>query len=150
MQVALAQAYQNNGLADKAIAGYERALKTAPDNIVALNKLAWLYAEMGGADNLRKGTKFAAQAHKIMPEAGQITDTYGWLLLKQGKVKEATAKLRVAVAQAPDDSDIRYHLAVALQRGGSASEARKLLDAILSDGSTFGSRDDAEALRDEL
>ncbi len=150
VRLALAQAYQDNGLEDQAITEYERVLDSDADSIVALNNLAWIYSEKGGAENLRKGVAYAKTATEMMPDLGQVTDTYGWLLLKQGKVDEAMRVLRTAARQAPDDPEIRYHLAVALHRSGSSAEARDLLDAILADGSGFSSRDEARALRESL
>ncbi|MDH3645281.1 MAG: PEP-CTERM system TPR-repeat protein PrsT [Gammaproteobacteria bacterium] len=150
IRVELAQAYEGNGLTEKAVVEYGRVLEQDKDNVVALNNLAWLYAEAGGADNLRQGIDIAKRAHELMPGVGQVTDTYGWLLLKQGEVSEATTWLRQAANQAPDDPDIRYHLAVALQRNGASGEAKDLLDAILTDGGGFSSRDDAKALLEEL
>ncbi|MDH3589814.1 MAG: tetratricopeptide repeat protein, partial [Gammaproteobacteria bacterium] len=150
VRIALAQAHQTGGRTDDAVAEYRRVLEQAPDDVVSLNNLAWLYAEMGGVENLKTGTEIAARAHRQLPDLGQITDTYGWLMLLQGNVDEAISTLRQAARQSPDDPDIRYHLAVALHRRGASSEARDLLDAILADGSGFSSRDEARALREEL
>lgn len=150
VRVALAQSLQNTGRSEQAIAEYGRALEIDPADVVALNNLAWLYAEMGGPENLQQGLAIAKRAHRQMPDLGQVTDTYGWLLLLQGEIDEAARKLREAARQAPEDPDIRYHLAVALQRQGADAEARDLLDAILQDNSGFSSRDAARSLRESL
>lgn len=149
-RVVLAQAYADNGLTEKAISEYNRVLSDDPRNVIALNNLAWLYAEAGGADNLARGIEYSRRALDLKPDHGAVADTYGWLLLQQGKVQEATRVLRGALEQAPDNPDIRYHLAVALHRSGSSQEARDLLDGLLSVERNFGSRDQARQLREQL
>lgn len=148
--VTLAQAYAENGHPDKAIASYEEVLRREPDNLVALNNLAWIYADAGGAANLEKGLAIARRAHESVPTNGAVADTYGWLLLKQGKLDRATSVLRQAARDEPDNPDIRYHLAVALHRAGASQEAKELLDSTLAGSDDFPSRDEARELREKL
>ncbi|NND60322.1 MAG: PEP-CTERM system TPR-repeat protein PrsT [Gammaproteobacteria bacterium] len=149
-RVVLAQAFANNDKTEMAINEYQRVLAKQPDNLIALNNLAWLYAELGGPENLAKGVDIASRARAAAPANGAIVDTYGWLLLQQGKVDEATDMIRDALSLSPDNPEIRYHLAVALHRSGAAREARDLLDSLLSESANFSGRDEARALRDDL
>lgn len=133
-----------------AINTYRRALEQQPDNVIALNNLAWLYYQRGEPGDLQSGIDTAAKAYQQRRDLGAVADTYGWLLLEDGKIEAAVAALRDAIAAAPDDAEIGYHYAVALHRSGAADEARSLLDKILQSDADFASRDDARALRDEL
>lgn len=149
-RIVLAQAYSDAGMNDQSIAEYRNILEEQPDNLVAQNNLAWVYAQLGGTENLQQGVTIAKQAHLAAPDNGAIADTYGWLLLQQGNTVEGMRLIRQALELAPENPDIRYHLAVALHRGGADAEARSILDQLLLDHGSFSSRDAARSLRDSL
>jgi thioredoxin-like negative regulator of GroEL len=54
----------------------------------------------------------------------------GTLLVKKGDVTQGLEKLRLAAERAPNQSDIRLHLAKALIKAGDKQAARKELDAL--------------------
>jgi putative PEP-CTERM system TPR-repeat lipoprotein len=146
VRLVLGQAQQDAGNLDAAIAEYERVLGAWPDNAVALNNLAWLYA--GRHDE--RALAMAERAHAAAPDAGEVTDTLGWLLVQRGDIRRALSLLRDAAERSPDVPEIRYHLAVALVRDGATAEARTLLNGLLESPAEFESKSQARALLDGL
>ncbi len=106
----------------RAIDAYREVLTQAPDNLVALNNLAYLLVEApeGGAEALT----LARQAYEVSRGAPVVADTYGWVLLRTGDVAQATRVLRDAVARQPRMADLRIHLARALLASGDLAGAR--------------------------
>ena len=79
-----------------------------------------------------------------------MVDTLGWILLDQGETENALARLQAASAVLPGNAEVRYHVAVALQRAGRTADARAVLEQLLSSGASFTSKPEAEKLLDEL
>ena len=100
--------------------------------------------------DLPKAREFAERAVSIAPGNASIADTLGWILLAQGDTEKALNQLQAASAALPGNPDIRYHLAVALDRVGRTGDARTLLEQLLSSGTSFTSKADAEKLLDQL
>ncbi len=95
-----------------------------------LNNLAWLYQVTGdprAADTSRR-------AYEKAPKAAAIADTYGWILLQQGKVDEALKIIQQAHDSDQKNAEIEYHLGVALQKAGKRDEARKALENAIAAG----------------
>jgi putative PEP-CTERM system TPR-repeat lipoprotein len=146
VRLALAQAYEEGGHLQQAAAEYERILKHRPDNVAALNNLAWIYGELGDTRALQT----AERAHALRPDNGAITDTLGWVLVRQGEVQRGLELLRKAVQQAPNTPTIRYHLAVALAEAGAKKEARDTLAELVNSGQVFKDLPKAKQLLQEL
>lgn len=142
----LANSLQVNSFNSQAIDEYQLILENAPDDVTALNNIAWLYQEEGNS----AGLKYAERAHELSPDSPEITDTLGWLLLQNGETNRGLVLLQEARVKAPHIPDIHYHMAVALYKAGRADESRKELDRLLKTGKTFPEVDEARALRDEL
>lgn len=138
--------YQRRGNLEQAAAEYEQILAARPDDALALNNLAWVYAAKGDS----RAVAVAERAHSLDAANGAITDTLGWILVQKGEVERGRALLEKAVAQAPDVPDIRYHLAVAQLRAGAKEDARKTLTALLSAGQDFDEKVNAKQLLDSL
>jgi Flp pilus assembly protein TadD len=94
--------------------------------------------------------KAVAVAPPAAPVTGLIKDTLGWVLLEQGDVQAALPHLEAASAAMPGNPEIQYHVAVALQRSGRASDARAVLEKLLSSNVSFASKAEAEKLLNEL
>lgn len=134
------------GKTETAVANYEKVLESAPESIVALNNLAWLYSEQDDP----RALDYAKRAHELAPARAEISDTYGWILFRAGKTEQALDLLQKAFAADAKNADIRFHLASALAATGDKQQALKHLDAILSDDSSFPSRDEATELHKTL
>ena len=134
------------GRLDEAMAQYQRLVDGYSGDALALNNLAWLRNELGYKDSL----DIAKRAYQIAPNAGQIADTYGWLLVQANQLEEGVVVLRHAVGQAPTDPNVRYRLAYALNKAGQGSEAKQVLETILASNESFSERTKAEALMKSL
>ena len=130
-----------------AITQYSHLIADHPADPVALNNLAWLYQRQG---DLAKARQLAEQASAIFPRPAHIDDTLGWILLAQGNAERALTHIGAAYSAAPDNTDVQYHLAVALRRVGRAADARSVLEKLLGSGASFADRADAEKLLAEL
>jgi putative PEP-CTERM system TPR-repeat lipoprotein len=143
----LAQALISAGRHPQAIDEYLVVIEHQPANVTALNNIAWLYQEQG---NYPQGVKYAERAHQLVPNRPEVIDTLGWLLVLNGETNRGLVLLQEARIKAPHIPDIRYHLAVALEKAGRREEARKELNRLLKSNKTFPERDKAEALHDQL
>ncbi len=137
----LADLYISTKRFDLAEAGFEKLATAAPDAAV-LNNLAWLYQRHGDSRALQT----AQRAYAMTPLAPAVSDTLGWIMVTGGDPSGALPFLSGAHIGRPQDADVQYHLAVALNRTGKASDARQLLEQIVAQNAAFDSRDDAVAL----
>jgi putative PEP-CTERM system TPR-repeat lipoprotein len=148
VQRLLAIAYAEHGKAPEAIAIYEALLNKAPDDVALMNNLAGLYTRTNTKPE--RALDLAARAAKAAPLSAAVLDTYGWLLVRQGKTSEGLGFLRNAHLRAPDVPDIRYHMAVALAALGRTADARREVGAALASGIPFDGMEDARALSRKL
>jgi len=125
---------------------YEQVLNLQPENIVALNNLAWLYFEGGD----KRALDYAQRAYQRFPERAEIVDTYGWVLLHQGQLEKGLQMLEKATKKAPANGDIRYHYAAALAKVGEKAHARTELKALLDSKTPFTERQTAKDLLSTL
>jgi Tfp pilus assembly protein PilF len=112
-------------LLDAAASNYEQVLKQQPDNVVALNNLAWYRQERGDAS----AVDLARRAHERAPKSVEITDTYAWILVQRGQISEGL-RLLAPLDSASTPPEIRLHYAVALARSGKKGEAQAIVDAV--------------------
>jgi uncharacterized protein (TIGR02996 family) len=136
-----AQQLENHGEVADAVREYERINLTTQDPIV-LNNLAWQYAVSG----TEGAARLAAMAHKLAPDNGSITDTYGWILYRQGVTDRALPLLEEAARQSQDNHEIQFHLATVLAESGNKEKASRILERLLESDRPFPSRKDAQAL----
>jgi cellulose synthase operon protein C len=114
------QAQAKNDLA-AAATGYRKVLEIDPDNIVALNNLAWILAE----SNDPKAREYAEHAHRLAPFNPGVLDTLGWTIARTGDAKRGAQLLLMASRLAPSQANIRLHLAKALAESGDKAGARR-------------------------
>ena len=69
----LATVYQQLNDTVQAEKHYQAILAVLPENILALNNLAWLYAQQ----NNSQAMELAKKAYAKAPESAAIADTYG-------------------------------------------------------------------------
>lgn len=142
----LAVGYLQAGRIRESIEQHERLLETNPEDPQLLNNLAWLYQQMGDG----RALAYAEQAHQLAPDDPATLDTFGWILVQQGKPGRGLLYLRKAHARAPKEPQVRYHLAVALNELGRDAEARRELQALLDSGQDFSGAPEAKALLRDL
>jgi putative PEP-CTERM system TPR-repeat lipoprotein len=121
---------------------FEAILKASPDNALVLNNLAWAYQEQKDPRALAT----AERALKLAPDSAAVMDTLGWMLVQQGNTSRGLPLLQKAVSLQPAATELRYHLAFALNKSGDKKNARQELDKLLSDNKPFPQIDEAKAL----
>ena len=85
---------------------YEEVISRQPNNIAALNNLAWLLKDNSSA----RALELASRARNLAPENPAVLDTYGWIQHLAGNHSEAESAVEKALALAPDNAEIRAHL----------------------------------------
>ena len=108
---------------------YETALAIDPNAAIAANNLAWLYCEEGG--DLDKALELARRAKQALPNVARVSGTLAWIYYRRQLYDSAVPLLQEAARQQPNDAQLRFHLAAALQGAGKKAQAREELDAAL-------------------
>jgi len=142
----LADSYSKLDQPERAAALYEALLKDAPEDVLALNNLAWLLRKTNPA----RALALANKANAVAPRSPAVLDTLGMLLLDEGKLEPALAALRKANERLADNPDLKLHLAMALVRSGSGEEARRLLSGIKPEQLAPEQRQSYETLKADL
>ncbi len=130
---------------DSAERNLQVALKAAPNDLVALNNLAWIYQQKGD----KRAREYAQRAFEQAPTP-EVTDTLAWILVQQGDAAKALPLLQSAVAARPQNPSLKYHLAVALKDVGRPAEAIEVVRPVVGSADQFDERPAAQALLDEL
>ena len=120
----------------------ENIVKRAPNNGAALNNLAYAYQQTKDPRALAT----AEQAFKIAGDNASVMDTLGWMLVEQGNTQRGLPLLQKAAAGAPTLPEVRYHLAVALNKSGDKAGARKELESLLAQNQPFAQQEEARSL----
>ncbi len=95
-----------------------------------LNNLAWAYFQTGRSLD---AVALARKAYALAPASPAVSDTYGWLLFQSGDDRErGLSLLEQAVAQAPRNAAVRWHLAQAYAAVGRNAEARAVAQVALA------------------
>lgn len=142
----LATVYQQLNDNPQAEAHYKAILAEQPDNVLALNNLAWLYMQQ----NNPQATELAKSAYTKAPESAAIADTYGYILVKQGRPVEGLAVLEKAVSLAPAANDIQFHLAEAYAANNNKNKAVEILETLAKAEQDFSEKKAALSLLDKL
>jgi spermidine synthase len=124
------------------IQDYRALVAQHPNNVEALNALADLLGEAGRLD---EALPLAERALK-MKRSGMVLDTYGWILLKQGRSAQALAALTDAAALMPDQPIVLYHLGAAHRDAGNRRQSRELLAKALRIANDFPGAEHARKL----
>jgi putative PEP-CTERM system TPR-repeat lipoprotein len=142
VRLALAQELLAGDATGRAIAEYEKIVALAPDNVAALNNLAYLYSV---ADD-RRALATAERAYAAAPANLAVQDTLGWIALRAGQKERAVTLLEKAARALPGDPKVQYHYATALKEAGREAEARRVLERLMASGTKFDDRGRAEQL----
>jgi tetratricopeptide (TPR) repeat protein len=87
---------------------YEQAIALQPDEPIAANKLARLYASDGS--NPDAAVRLGQLAATRLPHEAEVHDTLGWAYYKAGRLRYAIPELERAVALDARDPQFRQHL----------------------------------------
>jgi putative PEP-CTERM system TPR-repeat lipoprotein len=146
-RLALGDLYLQQKQAADAEAQYAAVLRQFPNSAVAENNIAWVLALEGKPDEALSHAKHAAS---LAPNAAQVLDTLGVVLMQTKQLDDALATLTKAAQAAPAVPEIQFHLAQALANSGNKVKARDVLRALLSTTAAFEDREQAQKLLRDL
>ena len=109
----------------RAEADFRRILVAAPDDVNALNALGYTLADR--TSRYREALQLIDRARVAEPGNAAIIDSYGWVLFRLGRFKEALDHLRRAYAL-QKDAEISSHLGQVLWVTGQKEEARRYFE----------------------
>jgi len=113
----------------------KKQLKMNPKSVETANFYAYILAVQG--KNLDQALKISAIAVKSEPDSPAYLDTYGYILFKMGRVKEAEEYLRKAYDREPLEKDIIEHLAECYSHSGKDKEIIPLYKKALAEDVDF-------------
>ena len=142
----LATVYQQLNDTPQAEKHYKAILADQPDNVLALNNLAWLYSQQSNP----QAVELAKNAYTKSPESAAIADTYGYILIKQGQSAEGLTVLEKAAGLAPAAHDIQVHLAEAYVANNNKDKAIEILETAVKSEQDFPEKKAAVSLLDKL
>jgi putative PEP-CTERM system TPR-repeat lipoprotein len=105
---------------------YLAVLRLQPDNVIALNNLAWVTNQLGHAGALA----YAEKANQLAPNQPNFMDTMATLLSASGEHAKAIVLQRKALELQPNDTALRLNLAKMLLASGDKKSAKTELDAL--------------------
>ncbi len=124
----LGSLYDKQGNQESALVSMTAILELNPENVQALNYIGYTYVTRG--TKLNEAEEMIRRALKLKPGDGYIQDSYGYLLLQKGQIRQATLELEKATRLRPDEGVIIEHLGDAYLRGNLKTKAlQKYLEA---------------------
>lgn len=138
-QVALGEAYAQNGDLPPALEAYQRAAELAP-NDASFWRLLAVFCAQYTFQAAETGVNAAHQVVLLAPDEAASYDLLGWLYLSSGLRAEAESALQRALGMDPNLASAHLHLAMLdLQRGDyPAARAQLLLARDLDPGGADG------------
>jgi tetratricopeptide (TPR) repeat protein len=126
---------------NKARDAYEKVIAASPTHVLALNNLAYIYAEK--LNDLKRGSELVQKARSIAPTNPSVLDTLGWITYKQGDYKQAADLLSQSAAKSPDNPEIQFHLGMAEYMMGRTDAARGAFEKAVGSGTDFDEKEEA-------
>ncbi len=141
------QRYPGDTVMDYQLASYEasvgqwataerrlrRVVAVNPQNVKALNNLAYVLVRVGNAE----GLDFAQRAVDLAPDRAPLLDTLASALILKGDKRAALEVQRRAVELTPEDPNIKLGLARTLVATGDKAGAKSELEALQRLGGSF-------------
>ena len=109
----------------RAEADLRRILISEPENVAALNALGYTLADRTG--RYKEALALIERARIAEPDNPSIIDSYGWVLHRLGRDREALQQLRRAWALFKDP-EVAVHMAEVLWTSGQQAEAREFFE----------------------
>jgi tetratricopeptide (TPR) repeat protein len=110
-----------------AVEAFERALEFEPENVLALNNAAYIFAEH--LNDYEKALVYAERAVAAAPNEGTVLDTLGWTYYHVGDYEKAENYLRDSTKARPTP-DNHLHLARVLFETAKTLEGRAATDRL--------------------
>jgi uncharacterized protein (TIGR03790 family) len=146
--VSLAQLEESDGQYEAAIARYQRVLEIQPNNVVALNNLAFALAVRRNAP--AEALPLAKRAVTLAAQNARVLDTWAWIEHLLGNDAEAAKILAAAIKRDPQLADAWLHAAVVSAALGDRAKAESELKEALRLDPTLEQRDETKRLRERI
>lgn len=126
LEIQYLQERHSTGKKIAAVGEYKKLLEKMPNNISALNNMAYMLAD--NDKELDKALAYAERANNLAPDRADIMDTYAYVLYRNGKYQQAVEVQRSAVqifeqGQAAAPPEIYHHLGMMVEKLGGHTEA---------------------------
>lgn len=141
----LALTYEAAGDWRQALPVYEGILKQDPNHLIALNNVAYRYADMG--KDLDAALNYAQRAKQRAPTNDDVADTLAWVYIRKNLNDSAITVLKPLIAKQPRNPLFHFHLGLALLQKGERTAARQSLQTALS---LNPSKEDETRIREAL
>jgi tetratricopeptide (TPR) repeat protein len=129
----LAILLQISGRNSESAALYQRLLELEPDNVIAINNLAWIISEVQGKH--QQALEIANRGLKIAPKYCDLIDTRGVIYYRLGEFDKAVSDFNECIKLypgiTPSSIGTRFYLARALAKLGQKNKAIQYLDEAL-------------------
>jgi Tfp pilus assembly protein PilF len=138
---------------EKVIKEYESMLQEEPNNTMVLNNLAYTLAD--SEMDVGKALEYAERAYNMTPNNPEILDTYGYVLLKNGKAEQANEFLQRALQQFEQNRvnapmEVYEHVGWAKEKLGQAKEALQAYERALELAGKDASKDVKDRISSEI
>ena len=142
----LALIYQSNNRTDELEELYRKILNLAPDNIIALNNLAWLLCENKGQPD--QALSLAQKGLDLSPEYMDLIDTRGVAYYRLGQYQKAAQDFNKCIdlypRQNPSLVSAYFHLARTQVKLGLKHEAQSSVKQALELNTKLGGLSEAD------
>lgn len=138
-----AMAKNDFGLAESR---FLEVLTIEPNDLSALNNVAWLLAKRGKKESLA----YAQRALAIAPDDASVQDTLAYAFAASGQTTEAIAAQLRALVLKPNEPVFRLSLAKLYISAGEKDKARVELDSLTTLGAKFAGQAEVASLKKSL
>ncbi|MBT3199986.1 MAG: tetratricopeptide repeat protein [Phycisphaerales bacterium] len=123
LQNRLGKVYYDAGKFRQAEKAYLKCLETTPNDNAAINNLAYMY--VSELNEPEKALPYAQKIIRLRPQDPNVLDTYGWMMAKLKRYREAQKYLQRAIELDPKLTAARYHLGWVFEQTRQPSQAIK-------------------------
>jgi tetratricopeptide (TPR) repeat protein len=129
----LAKIMHSSGNSGQAAGLYKKLLQLEPDNLYAINNLAWIMCEDQG--NLLQALELAEKGLQIAPDYLDLLDTRGMAYFRLGKFDKAVSDFSVCAQKYPDNMPSAavsyFHLGRAFAALAKKEEAMRYINTAI-------------------
>lgn len=123
-RVLLGMVEEQSGHYDRAVEQFRKVLESEPNNVTALNNLAFRLAN--NLDRADEALTYAQKAKELDSRSPSVDDSLGWVFYRKGLYANAVTYLQSAVSK--QATPVReYHLAMAYAKLGNRKKAEEFL-----------------------
>lgn len=146
-RMALASMLNTEERDDEASTHYLQIVELDPDNVIALNNLAW---QLRLTDPV-KASEYSRRAVELAPNQPEVLDTLAVIEYLNGDNERAIKTILRALKGAPNNPNMIYHRAMIEVALGNTSNAIDMLEPILTgESQNFSEKAEAQALLNYL